>query len=181
MELLSSCDGMSFEAFSMKASSKFMDRTRWLQQTHDFESTIAQGKSALAIDYMTSTDMQRRMWSYASYLIVNSPRSYHFFAATNATSDLQSYPEDSLDIGPAQADAVIRGDGLVTRAYDKGTAVVNPTTASVTYTMGSGSWQQLVLSGGGTFPASGSATWTAMSGTTVKLAPDTAVVVRPAQ
>ena len=181
LELMANADGLFFEDFAYKDSGKFFDPARYTQVITDFASVVASGKMAVGMDYALSTDMQRRMWSYASYLIVNSPRSYHFFAATNATSDLQSYPEDSLDIGPAQADAVIRGDGLVTRAYDKGTAVVNPTTASVTYTMGSGSWQQLVLSGGGTFPASGSATWTAMSGTTVKLAPDTAVVVRPAQ
>ena len=181
MELLSSCDGMSFEAFSMKASSKFMDRTRWLQQTHDFESTIAQGKSALAIDYMTSTDMQRRMWSLASYLIANGDLAYHRIGGTDIDSSLQQYPEDSLVIGTALGDPIERSDDLVMRSYSKATVVANPDSATITYSMGTGSWQKLVLEGGGAYPNAGSVTWSAITGTSIAIPANSAVIVRPAQ
>ena len=48
------------------------------------------------------------MWSLASYLLVNSPRSYHYYAGTDVSSELQSYPEDTLDIGVATRGALER-------------------------------------------------------------------------
>lgn len=181
-ELLANSDTLFFEGFSMKASTKFFsDRARYMQQISDFAAIVASGKSAVAMDYAPAADAQRRMWSLASYLLVNSPRSYHYYAGTDVSSELQSYPEDTLDIGAATTDIVDRTDKLVTRAYAGGTVVVNPDTASHTYTMGAGSWQQMVLSGGGAYPATGSITWTAMAGTSVTLAPNTAVIVRAAQ
>ncbi|MFN7950261.1 MAG: putative glycoside hydrolase [bacterium] len=181
-ELLAHSDTLFFEGFSMKASTKFFtDRARYMQQINDFAAVVASGKNAVAMDYAPVGDMQRRMWSLASYLIVNSPRSYHYYAGTDAGSELQSYPEDTLDLGVATSDAVDRTDKLVSRNYAGGTVVVNPDTASHTYTMGSGSWQQMVLSGGGAYPATGTITWTAVSGTSMTLAPNTAVIVRPAQ
>ncbi len=181
-ELLANSDTLFFEGFSMKASTKFFsDRARYMQQIGDFAAIVASGKSAVAMDYAPAADAQRRMWSLASYLLVNSPRSYHYYAGTDVSSELQSYPEDTLDIGAATSDIVDRADKLVTRAYAGGTVVVNPDTASHTYTMGAGSWQQMVLSGGGAYPATGSISWTAMSGTSVTLAPNTAVIVRAAQ
>jgi len=181
-ELLANSDTLFFEGFSMKASTKFFsDRARYMQQISDFAAIVASGKSAVAMDYAPAADAQRRMWSLASYLLVNSPRSYHYYAGTDVSSELQSYPEDTLDIGVATSDIVDRADKLVTRAYAGGTVVVNPDLVSHTYTMGAGSWQQMVLSGGGAYPAAGSITWTAMSGTAVSLAPNTAVIVRAAQ
>ena len=181
-ELLAHSDTLFFEGFSMKASTKFFsDRARYMQQISDFAAIVASGKSAVAMDYAPAADAQRRMWSLASYLLVNSPRSYHYYAGTDVSSELQSYPEDTLDIGVATSDIVDRADKLVTRAYAGGTVVVNPDTATHTYTMGAGSWQQMVVSGGGAYPAAGSITWTAMGGTSVALAPNTAVIVRAAQ
>ncbi|MBK7973815.1 MAG: hypothetical protein IPK07_11290 [Deltaproteobacteria bacterium] len=181
-ELLANSDALFFEGFSMKASTKFFsDRARYMQQITDFAAVVASGKSAVAMDYAPAADAQRRMWSLASYLLVNSPRSYHYYAGTDVSSELQSYPEDTLDIGVATSDIIDRADKLVTRAYAGATVVVNPDTANHTYTMGAGSWQQMVLSGGGAYPAAGSITWTTMNGTSVSLAPNTAVIGRAAQ
>jgi len=181
LELLANADGLFFEDFAWKDSGKFFDPTRYLQVLDDYASVVASGKMAVGMDYAVSTDVQRRMFSIVTYLLVNSPYSYHFFAGTDVASDLQSYPEDSLDIGAALGEAVSRSDGLVTRAYASGTALVNTSTKSIAYSMGSGAFQSLVLSGGGALPVSGSATWIGMSGTIVTLAPNTAVVIRAAQ
>ncbi|MBK7974767.1 MAG: hypothetical protein IPK07_16300 [Deltaproteobacteria bacterium] len=181
LEFVPYIDGLSFEAFSLKASSKWMDRTRWLQQIHDFQYVTGKGKVAVAMDYMNSTDMQRRLFSLGSYLVANAPGAYHRIAATDVSSELQQFPEDALAIGTASGAAVERSDGLVTRAYSGGTVVVNPGTSAITYTMGSGSWQKLSLSGGGAYPSPGSVSWPAVSGTTISVAANSAVIVRPAQ
>lgn len=180
LELLDHADGMFFEGFSLKVSGKYFDTARYLQNLDDFASVVASGRKAIAMDYLATTDIPRRTWSLASYLLVNGPTAYHYLAGTDADSELQQYPEDQLDIGEPTADAVVRGDGLVVRAYDGATVIVNPSTKTVSYPLGTGSFQQLVLSGGGDFPNPGSATWTALAGNTASLAANTALIVRRA-
>lgn len=181
LEFVPYIDGISFEAFSMKASSKWMERDRWLQQIHDFQYVTGKGKVGIAMDYMKGSDMQRRLFSLGSYLIANAPGAYHRIAATDVSSELQQFPEDALAIGTAQGAAVERSDGLVTRAYSGGTVVVNPGTSAITYNMGSGSWQKVQLSGGGAYPNPGSVSWPNVSGTSISVAANSAVIVRPAQ
>lgn len=183
LELLTNCDGISFEAFSMKASSKFFDPTRFQQQLTDFISVVNAGKIAIAMDYALKGDMQRRMWSLAAYLLGNGPTAYHAFGGTDAggDDDLSQYPEDTLSIGTASAGPTHRTDGLWTRVYSGGTVVANPTTSAITYSMGSGSFQSLALHGGGAYPSTVSITWDALSGTSITVAANSAVIVRAAQ
>ena len=178
LELLDHADGMFFEGFSLKVSGKYFDTARYLQNLDDFASVVASGRKAVAMDYLASADIPRRTWSLASYLLVNGPTAYHYLAGTDVDSELQQYPEDQLDIGEPTADAVVRTDGLVVRGYEGATVIVNPGTKTVSYPLGSGSFQQLVLSGGGDFPNAGSASWTPFAGSTAPLAPNTALIVR---
>ena len=180
LELLDHADGMFFEGFSLKVSGKYFDTARYLQNLDDFASVVASGRKAVAMDYLPTTDIPRRLWSLASYLLVNGPTAYHYLAGTDTQSELQQYPEDQLDIGEPTADAVVRSDGLVVRTYETATVVVNPSTKSVGYPLGSGTFQQLALSGGGDFPNAGSATWVPLAGSTASLGPNTAVIVRRA-
>ncbi len=76
---------------------------------------------------------------------------------------------------------MVRVDGLVVRSYAGAVVVVNPSTASKSYTMGDGAWEQLALSGGGDFPNPGAIAWTPLADASVSLAPSTAIVVRPAR
>ncbi|MBK7974211.1 MAG: endo alpha-1,4 polygalactosaminidase [Deltaproteobacteria bacterium] len=136
LEYLPYTDGMSFEAFSMKASTKFMDAGRWLQQLGDFAYVVAQGKLTIAMDYMQVGDLQRRMWSLASYLLVNSQHSYHRIAGTNVQADLQQYPEDQLDLGTSLGLPVARLDGLTEGLYSGGKIVANPNLTAKSYDLG---------------------------------------------
>lgn len=182
LELLENCDGLMFEGFSMKASGKFFtDRARYVQQLSDFATVCARGKLAVAMDYAPAADAQRRMWSLASYLVVNSPRAFHYYAATDSATELQQYPEDELPvIGQALGPSLERPDGLIVRAYTGATVVVNPGTVTVTYPLGAGSWARMVLSGGGAFPNPGTISWTPVSGAAVTLGAGTAAIVRSA-
>lgn len=181
LELLDHADGMFFEGFSLKVSGKYFDTGRYLQQLADFGAVVASGRIAVAMDYLATTDAARRMWSLASYLLVNSPTAYHYLAGTDTDTELQQFPEDQLAIGEPLGDAVVRVDGLVVRSYAGAVVVVNPSTASKSYTMGDGAWEQLALSGGGDFPNPGAIAWTPLADASVSLAPSTAIVVRPAR
>ncbi len=178
LEYLPYIDGMSFEAFSMKASTRFMDRARWIQQLSDFAFTLSQGKFAIAMDYMQTGDMQRRMWSLASYLLVNSDAAYHRIAGTNVQADLQQYAEDALPIGGALGPATERADGMFERSYTGGLVIANPNATTTTYTLGAGHWESLVLIGGGTYPSPGGLAWQVLTGTAIPMAPNTAVILR---
>ncbi|MFN7950259.1 MAG: putative glycoside hydrolase [bacterium] len=181
LELLDHADGIFFEGFSLKVSGKYFDTGRYLQQLEDFASVVRSGRVAVAMDYLATTDVARRIWSLASYLLVNAPSAYHYLAGTDTETELQQFPEDQLAIGEPLTDAAVRVDGLVVRSYTGAVVVVNPTTASKSYAMGEGTWQQLALAGGGDFPNPGAVTWTPLAGTAVSLAPNTAIVVRPAR
>jgi len=178
LELLADCDGLFFEAFSYRNSGEFFDPARYLQQVDDFAAVVASGKMAVAMDYAPATDMPHRMWSLASYLLVDSERSYHYFAATDSASDLQSYPENALAIGVALGDAAASTDGLVRRVYRGATAIVNPSPRTVDYSLSDDAWEQLELGGGGAFPDMGTLSWLPIASSSISLAPDTAAILR---
>ena len=156
-----------------------MDAGRWLQQLGDFAYVVAQGKLTIAMDYMQVGDLQRRMWSLASYLLVNSQHSYHRIAGTNVQADLQQYPEDQLDLGTSLGLPVARLDGLTEGLYSGGKIVANPNLTAKSYDLGAGAWEQMVLSGGGTYPSPGSITWQPIASATLELPANSAAIVRP--
>ncbi len=178
LDLLASADGLFFEGFSMRTSSRFFDHDRYLQQIGDFSSVLADGKVAVAVDYGASGDLERRMWSLASYLLVGSERAYRSFAGTDLSTDLQPYPEDRLAIGAAAGDVLDGPGGLVTRDYAGATVLVNPTENTVEWPLDDDSWETLVLAGGGAFPDTGTLSWAPVGAASLSLASDTAAIIR---
>lgn len=180
MELLQYVDGMFFENFSHKESGRFFEPARYEQQLSDFIAVTALGKAAVGMDYVPTTDTNRRIWSIATYMLGNSNHAFHYLAGTNVSDELQEYPEDALDLGDAVAEAEHQTDGLWVRAYEDGLVVTNPTDHTVTLSLaGDSSWQNMSLSGGGSYPSDGSLSWSAV-GTSVSLASNTARILRRA-
>jgi hypothetical protein len=176
MELLTNCDGIFFEAFSTKYVGTFFEPARYRQQLTDFREALARDKIAVAMDYAAATDMQRRMWSLASYLLVNGPGAHHLFAG-KVGHDLQQYPEDSLAIGIAECEMAALPSGLYARSYSGGVVLVNALATAVEHELGPGSWQLLGLTGGGAFPSEGTIAWNEI-GEKITIAPNHAAIVR---
>lgn len=179
LELLASADGLYFEGFSMKVSgAPATDDDRYQQQLDDFKAVLDMGKAAIGLDYGSQHDVDRRLFSAASLLMVTDTHAYHQYAATDAGSDVQQFPEDVLDVGTPVDKRQHVGPGLFRRDFSAGTVVTNPTFDIVRYDLGAGPWEQVELSGGGAYPNPGSLTWVPLAGTSVRLAPATAAIVR---
>ena len=181
LELLANADGLYFEGFSMKVSgSPATDDDRYQQQLDDFKAVLDMGKAAIGLDYGSVNDLDRRMFSVASLLMVTDIHAYHQYAATDAGSDVQQFPEDVLNVGTAVEKRRHVGAGLFLREFTDGTVITNPRFVPETYELGAGPWEQVELAGGGAYPNPGELSWVPLGGTSVRLAPATAAIVRRA-
>ncbi len=178
VELLPMADGMFFEGFSYKVRAGLFDKPRLLQQLADFASVVRGGKHAVALDYAAPTDIARRTFSLACYMLVANDNALHFFSSPEVDSDVQQWPEDDLDIGAPQSEYVLTTSGLLQRDFSGGRVLVNPEdTVSLPYVVDATRREKLVLSGGGAWPAAGSLSWQPVSGT-ITVPPMTGLVLR---
>jgi hypothetical protein len=179
LELLDYADGLYFEGFSMKVSGlPATDDDRYQQQLDDFKAVLDMGKAAIGLDYGSQHDVDRRLFSVASLLMVADTHAYHQYAATDAGSDVQQFPEDVLDVGTPVGKRQHVGAGLYLREFTAGTVLTNPMADTSSYDLGAGPWERVELSGGGAYPNTGALTWVPLTGTSVRLKPATAAVVR---
>ncbi len=178
LELLPVADGMFFEGFSYKVRAGLFDKPRLLQQLTDFAGIVQSGKTAVALDYGSPSDIKTRTFSLACYLLVANENAMHFFSSPEVDSDVQQWPEDSLDLGSPTGAYVTTANGLLQRDFTGGRVLVNPeATLGLTYVVDSARREKLVPSGGGAWPATGSLGWQAMSGT-VTLPPMSGLILR---
>lgn len=178
LELLPVADGMFFEGFSYKVRAGLFDKPRLLQQLTDFASIVQSGKTAVALDYGSPTDIKTRTFSLACYLLVANENAMHFFSSPEVDSDVQQWPEDGVDLGAPTGTYVTTAAGLLQRDFMGGRVLVNPEdTRSLTYTVDSSRREKLVPSGGGAWPATGTLDWQTVSGT-VTLPPMSGLILR---
>jgi hypothetical protein len=106
----------------------------WKASTNRLLTLAAERKIIILQNYLSSpTDLARRRYYLANYLLVKGDRSYlEYFA----TSPLEWYPEWGLDLGrplatgtTAAADLAV--GGIYRRDFERGVAIVNPTNAPV--------------------------------------------------
>lgn len=178
LELLPVADGIFFEGFSYKVRAGLFDKPRLLQQLTDFAGIVQSGKSAVALDYGSPGDITRRTLSLACYLLVANENALHFFSSPEVDSDVQQWPEDSLNLGSPTGAYVTTSSGLLQRDFTGGRVLVNPEdTLSLSYTVEATRREKMVPSGGGAWPATGSLDWQTLSGT-VTLPPMSGLILR---
>ncbi|MGA7740784.1 MAG: putative glycoside hydrolase [Polyangia bacterium] len=154
--------------------------TDWKASTNQLMAIAGAGKIVIEQNYLTSTsDMQRRLYYLANYLLVKGARTYLF---TFADSTLEWYPEWEIDLGapvaaPSNVDA-LAWQGVYRRDFAKGSVLVNPGTSAVALTLAA-PMQQIDPQGGGAVSADGTATGTVASTpvTSLSLAPGSGVIL----
>ncbi len=178
IELLSSADGLFFEGFSAKTLPGFFTKPRLLQQIADFQTIVRSGKQAVAMDYSSGSDIALRTFTLGCYLMVLDPNSLRLLTDPDLDTDVQQWPENSLDLGAPLGDYYTNGAGLLERDFAGGRAIVNPEdSVTRTYTVDPAAAKKLVVSGGGAWPATGSLDWQPVSGT-LSMAPMTGLVLQ---
>ena len=136
----------------------------WKASTNQLMAIAGAGKIVIEQNYLTSTsDMQRRLYYLANYLLVKGTRTYLFYFAAGT---LEWYPEWEIDLGapvaaPSNVDA-LAWQGVYRRDFAKGSVLVNPTTSAVSVTLAA-PMQRIDPQGGGAVPADGTPTGTVAS------------------
>jgi hypothetical protein len=154
--------------------------TDWKASTNQLMAIAAAGKVVIEQNYLASTsDVQRRLYYLANYLLVKWTRTYLFYFAD---SPLEWYPEWEIDLGtpvaaPSNVDA-LAWQGVYRRDFAKGSVLVNPGASTVSLTLAA-PMQRIDPQGGGAVPADGTATATVTSApvTSFSLAPGTATIL----
>ena len=109
----------------------------WKAAADQTLALIRRNKIVILQNYLPSaSDVARRRFLLASYLLVKGARTY---VAYFASDPLEWYPEWDLDLGAAQKSAVTMNDlswsGMYRRDFDKGVILVNPGTSAVQVTL----------------------------------------------
>ena len=154
--------------------------TDWKASTNQLMAIASAGKIVIEQNYLGSTsDMQRRLYYLANYLLVKGSHSYLFYFAD---STLEWYPEWEIDLGapvaaPANVDA-LAWQGVYRRDFAKGSVLVNPATSAISVTLAA-PMQRIDPQGGGAVPADGTSTATVASTavTSLSLAPGSGAIL----
>jgi hypothetical protein len=130
----------------------------WQAATNELLSLAAGDKIMILQNYLSApTDVATRMYYLGNYLLVKGHHAYLDYFDSNGP--LEWYPEWAVDLGaPTTATTVKVSDllsgGVYRRDFAKGSVLVNPSGSPVTVTLAG---QQVVPSGGGLVPATGTA------------------------
>jgi hypothetical protein len=122
----------------------------WKAAVNQTLSLVRANKIVILQNYLTSpTDLAKRRYLLASYLLMKGSRTYLVYFGS---STLEWYPEWNLDLGAAQRTAStvddLRWNGVYRRDFAKGVVLVNPTTRPVRVNL-SGPLRRVEPQGGG--------------------------------
>ena len=144
--------------------------TDWKASTNQIMAIAAANKIVILQNYLGSTsDVQRRLYYLANYLLAKGSRTYLFYFAG---STLEWYPEWNLGLGvpvapPTTVDA-LAWQGVYRRDFAKGVVLLNPGATSVSVTLET-PMQQVTPQGGGAVASDGTTTGTLANSTVSSL------------
>lgn len=179
LNLLGFTDGISFEGFSYRFDGEYVGETALISSLIDFyRSTQVLRKQAVFVDVCASTEMEKRMFSLATFMLVQSENSFYYFVPSDLDAHIgaQDWPEYYLDLGNAQG-VVHQTHGVLVREFSKGIVVVNPGSQTVQYDLGVPVIEKLIIEGGGSIIDPGTLDWKSISGF-LELAPESAIIFR---
>jgi hypothetical protein len=130
----------------------------WKAAVDETLSLVRKNKIVILQNYLASaSDLAKRRYLLASYLLVKGTRTYLFYIAS---STLEWYPEWGLDLGAPQKTAARVDDllwnGVYRRDFANGVVLVNPTTRGVRLNLGA-TFKRVEPQGGGAVSSAGTA------------------------
>jgi len=132
----------------------------WQASTNELLALAAADKIMILQNYLSaSTDVATRLYYLGNYLLVKGHHAYlDYFTSAGP---LEWYPEWTIDLGAPttpQTTSVqsLLNAGVYRRDFQKGSVLVNPSSAPVTVSLGA-TYQQVVPMGGGAVDTTGTA------------------------
>jgi len=142
--LLDGMDGANAQGWNRgttQAPDKYRDQASWQHDVDMLPDAGAKGRSVMTMTklWVAATDAQRlsvHRYALASFLLGTDGNQYFFFSDTGSESAAApDYPYDHVNVGAPAGAYRIQG-GAYVRQFSAGVAVVNPTNAPVTVSLG---------------------------------------------
>jgi hypothetical protein len=173
--------GLTAGVFSEGFAGTDFAESDWMASTNELLALSSAGKIMILQNYLsTSADVPTRLYYLGNYLLVKGHYTYlDYFAA----GPLEWYPEWSVDLGeplvPVAADvSALASAGVYRRDFANGSVLVNPSSATVSVTLGT-TYQQVLPNGGGAVDTNGDlpGTLSMQPVTSLSLAPTSAAII----
>ena len=178
-------DGGMWEDFAFESDStarykgihKWRKAIKCMEENRDSSNLVLVVKKQGLMD-----DIQSRIFSVASYLLIENPNTVLSLSDYAYDTALQYYPEFDIDLGDASGDFVERDDSLYSREFENGLVIVNPSSAlNKTFNLSKNYWKVVPIGGGfvdtlGNWE--GHLTYESISAGVVSLPPVSALILR---
>ncbi len=180
---LSFTDGGMWEDFAYDIhDGHYKGLNRWLAAINCLNNHNVNSKLVLVVKKPgLSSDMQARMFSVASFLLVaneNTALSLSDYALLNT---LQYYPEYEINLGSAIDSFEMSDDTLFTRAFENGLVIVNPSSVKSKTCFIDKKYYQIIPVDGGVIDSeaiyNGHLTYQAVESDEIEVSPVSAVVL----
>ena len=126
-------------------------------------------------------DMQARIFSVASYLLINDQNVVFSMYDYAFNTSVQYYPEYEIDLGQPEGDFIMTSDSLIVREFEKGYVAVNPFASESKTLMLEKTYYKIVPEGGGFVDSlghwDGKLTYEEVKGT-IELPPVSALILK---
>lgn len=141
--LVSYVDGILDEGSFTDYGSAFPSESKWKTLEDSIEYVQAHGKAYYGINEFGVTPPvanDAAQWAIASYLMSKEHASGIFISGVQQYGYDNYRPEYAVALG-TPCGAMQNTQGVYTREFKHGLAIVNPTTAAATFTLPAGTWQ----------------------------------------
>jgi hypothetical protein len=147
----SAADGVMIEGFGYNAWTDFGTED-WALQMDRALAWVRTGRALIAQSYVDAVDVDARLFSLSSYLLIQGP---HTYVNLDLGLELEWFPEYAIDLG-APVDPLpdtIAGlrdaaSGAYVRRFARGRAIVNPGPGTATVNLGTTLYRVVPVGGG---------------------------------
>jgi hypothetical protein len=158
----SGVDGVMIEGFASWGPGSPFEPVDWELQMNRILGLTAQDKAVIMQSYVDPANVEERLFTLASYLLVKGKHSYINLEVSSDAMEPEWFPEYEIPLGAYSASAPLTigelrvqvAEGIYARRYASGMVVVNPTGEARSLVL-AGTYYRARPSGGGAVPEDG--------------------------
>lgn len=173
IDFIKTVDGISFETVTRNFQGKSYGAQRIIRHLQDFQ-TAGTDKAAAFVELGDHDNTDQRIFSLATYLLVQNQNSFYNYSGQDISSHLQPYPEYYLDIGTPEG-PLVRNHFFLQRNFSQGQVFVNLGNRGKTIKIPQGTYR-VSVQGGGTWEDKGKIVFEIIQGNTL-IPPSSALIL----
>ncbi len=118
-------DGAMIEDFAVGWNNTYKTADEWEWQMNLAEGTQALGKAIILVSQGEQQDIERQVFAFTSYLLINQGQAYFRYTNSSAYNQLWQYDNYQIDPGQPLGERY-RVDDVWQREFEKVTIIVDP-------------------------------------------------------